>query len=50
MAVVIGAGLGALVGLVLSFVGLGNSGLFIGAIAGAILPLVVLGPPSRRFR
>jgi len=47
MAVVIGAGMGALAGLLLSFVGLGNIGIFAGAIVGGIVPLVVLGPPGR---
>ncbi len=47
MAVVIGAGMGGLAGLLLSFVGLGNGGLYVGAIFGAILPLIVLGRPGR---
>jgi len=47
MAVVIGAGMGGLGGLLLSFAGLGNRGLFLGAGLGAILPLVVLGRPGR---
>ena len=45
--VVIGAGMGALAGLVLSFVGFGNTGLWVGAIIGGIIPLVVLGRPGR---
>jgi hypothetical protein len=47
MAVVIGAGMGALAGLLLSFVGLGNKGLYVGAIVGAVIPLMVLGRPGR---
>jgi hypothetical protein len=47
MVVVVGAGMGALAGLLLSFVGFGNKGMYVGAIAGAILPLIVLGRPGR---
>jgi hypothetical protein len=45
--IVIGAGMGALAGLVLSFIGLGNKGLFIGAIVGGLIPPIVLGRPGR---
>ncbi len=47
MAVVVGAGMGALAGLLLSFVGLGNKGIFAGAILGGVIPLLVLGRPGR---
>jgi len=46
MLAVVGAGIGSLAGLFISFLGVGNSALIIGAIAGAIVPLVVLGPPG----
>ena len=45
MVVVVGAGIGSLLGLLASFLGGGNRALIVGAIAGAILPLVVLGKP-----
>ena len=41
--VVIGAGLGALAGLLIAFLGMGNAGIVAGGLAGAILlPLIVL--------
>jgi hypothetical protein len=43
---VVGAGIGSLAGLLLSFLGVGNGGLIAGAAIGAILPLVVLGKPE----
>jgi hypothetical protein len=46
MAVVIGAGIGSMVGLLVSFMGVGNPALILGAIAGAIIPLLVLGKPG----
>jgi hypothetical protein len=46
MLAVIGAGIGSMVGLLVSFLGAGNPALIIGAIAGAILPLLVLGNPG----
>jgi uncharacterized protein YacL len=47
MLAVVGAGIGSLAGLLISFLGAGNLALIAGAIAGAIIPLVVLGPPGR---
>jgi hypothetical protein len=43
----VGAGLGAMVGLLISFLGAGNSALIIGAVAGAIIPQFLLGSPGR---
>jgi uncharacterized membrane protein YeaQ/YmgE (transglycosylase-associated protein family) len=47
MIAVVGAGIGSLAGLLVSFLGAGNSALIIGAVLGAVVPLVVLGPPGR---
>ena len=47
MIAVVGAGIGSLAGLLVSFLGAGNSALIIGAGVGAVAPLVVLGPPGR---
>lgn len=47
MVAVVGAGIGALVGLLFAAIGAGNRALIIGAAIGAILPLLVLGPPGR---
>jgi hypothetical protein len=47
MIAVVGAGIGSLAGLLISFLGAGNSALIAGAVVGAIVPLVVLGPPGR---
>ena len=47
MIAVVVAGLGSLAGLLASFLGAGNSALIVGAVLGAILPLVVLGAPGR---
>jgi len=47
MMAVVGAGIGSLAGLLVSFLGAGNSALIAGAVVGAIVPLVVLGPPGR---
>lgn len=46
MIAVVGAGIGSLVGLLVSFLGAGNPALIIGAIVGAAIPLLVLGPPG----
>lgn len=46
MVSVIGAGMGSLVGLLVSFLGAGNPALIIGAVVGAVLPLLVLGSPG----
>jgi len=47
MVAVVGAGIGSLAGLLVSFLGAGNMALIAGAALGAILPLVVLGPPGK---
>lgn len=47
MIAVVGAGIGSLAGLLISFLGAGNSALIVGAVLGAVVPLVVLGPPGR---
>ena len=46
MVAVVGAGIGSLAGLLLSFLGVGNWALIAGAVIGAIIPLLVLGPPG----
>ena len=46
MVAVVGAGIGYLAGLLVSFLGAGNSALIVGAAAGAVIPLLVLGPPG----
>ncbi len=47
MLAVVGAGLGALVGLLADFLGAGNVALIAGAAAGAILPQFLLGAPGK---
>ena len=47
MLAVVGAGIGSLVGLLVSFLGVGNAALVAGAIVGAAVPLLVLGSPGR---
>ncbi len=47
MIAVVGAGIGSLAGLLISFLGADNSALIVGAVLGAVVPLVVLGPPGR---
>jgi hypothetical protein len=47
MLAVVGAGMGALIGLLLDFMGGGNIALIGGGVAGAIIPLALLGQPSR---
>lgn len=48
MLAIVGAGIGSLVGLLVSFLAGGwNPALVLGAVVGAILPLVLLGPPGR---
>jgi hypothetical protein len=47
MLAVVGAGIGALAGLLISYLGAGNAALFGGAIVGAIVPLLVLGRPGK---
>jgi hypothetical protein len=43
----VGAGMGTLAGLLVSVLGAGNPALIVGAVVGALLPLLVLGPPGR---
>ena len=47
MVAVVGAGIGSLAGLLIDVLGAGNPALIIGAVAGAVIPLVVLGSPGR---
>jgi hypothetical protein len=47
MLAVVGAGIGSLVGLLFSFLGMGNPALIAGAVVGAAIPLIVLGPPGQ---
>lgn len=45
---VVGAGIGSLVGLIVAYLGVGSTWPAIGgAVIGAVLPLMVLGPPGR---
>jgi hypothetical protein len=44
---VVGAGLGSLIGLLGVFLGGGNPALIAGALAGAVVPQLLLGPPGR---
>lgn len=44
---VVGAGIGSLAGLLVSYLGVGNYALILGAAAGAVIPLMVMGPPGR---
>jgi hypothetical protein len=46
MLVVVGAGIGSLAGLLVSFLGAGNWALIAGAVLGGVIPPLVLGPPS----
>ncbi len=47
MVAVIGAGMGSLAGLLISFMlGDNNLPLILGAVAGAVVPLLVLGSPG----
>jgi hypothetical protein len=47
MVMVIGAGMGSLAGLLVAAMGVGSPALIGGAVAGALLPLLVLGSPGR---
>jgi hypothetical protein len=47
MVAIVGAGIGSLLGLLISFLGVGNIALIGGAALGAVIPLLVLGPPGR---
>jgi hypothetical protein len=44
---VVGAGMGSLVGLLVSFLGVGNIALIAGAVIGAAVPLIFLGSPGK---
>jgi hypothetical protein len=46
MVAIIGAGMGAMVGLLADYLGGGNLALIGGAVAGAVIPLVLLGQPG----
>jgi len=47
MIVVVGAGIGSLAGLLVSFLGAGNGALIGGAVVGGVVPLLVLGDPGK---
>lgn len=47
MLAIVGAGIGSLIGLLVSFLGIGNIALVAGAVIGAIVPLLVLGAPGK---
>ncbi len=47
MLAVIGAGIGSLAGLLADFLGAGNAALIAGAVIGAAIPLLALGPPGK---
>lgn len=47
MIAVVGAGIGSLAGLLVSFLGAGNVALIAGAAVGAAVPLIWLGSPGR---
>jgi len=46
MMAVVGAGIGALAGLLVDYLGAGTPALWAGAAAGALIPQFVLGPPG----
>ena len=46
MVAVVGAGMGALIGLPIGFLGVGSLALIVGGAAGAAIPLLVLGRPG----
>lgn len=46
MVAVVGAGMGALIGLPIDYLGAGSIALILGALAGAAIPLAVLGQPG----
>lgn len=47
MFAVVGAGIGALCGLIVDYFGAGTPALWAGAAAGALIPQFVLGPPGK---
>ena len=46
MIAVVGAGIGVLAGLLVDSMGAGTPALVVGAVAGALIPQFVLGPPG----
>jgi len=46
MVAIVGAGIGALAGLLIDSMGAGTPALWAGAAAGAVIPQFVLGPPG----
>ncbi|MGD0776022.1 MAG: hypothetical protein ABSC05_24665 [Candidatus Solibacter sp.] len=46
MIAVVGAGIGVLAGLLIDSMGAGTPALVVGAVAGALIPQFVLGPPG----
>ena len=47
MVVIVGAGMGTLVGLLVAAMGVGSPALIGGAVVGGVIPLLVLGSPGR---
>jgi hypothetical protein len=47
LVMIVGAGMGSFAGLLAAVLGAGNLGLIVGAAVGAVLPLIILGPPGR---
>jgi hypothetical protein len=47
MIAVVGAGIGALAGLLIDYLGAGNIAVIVGAATGAVIPQFVLGAPGR---
>ena len=47
MIAVVGAGIGALAGLLIDYLGGGTPAVFLSAAAGAVIPQFVLGTPGR---
>jgi hypothetical protein len=47
MVAVVGAGMGALAGLLIDYLGAGTAAIVVGAVAGALIPQFVLGAPGR---
>ena len=44
---VVGAGIGTLLGLIIDLLGAGNAALIAGAVVGALIPPLILGPPGK---
>lgn len=47
MLTLVGAAIGSLLGLLIDFLGAGNPALIVGAVLGAVLPLLVMGRPAK---